>query len=113
MSLVTKVCKQDAIRWPLLGKDRYGKSMFGVPVAIKVRWEDIAEEQISADGTKFVTRSKALCLVDMTPGDYLQLELLDSNTNTNPLTTAGAYPIKSFAKIPNKKGKPFVRWAYM
>jgi len=113
MSIVTKACKQDIIRWSYTGRDEYGQAQFAAPVASKARWEDTAEEQISADGTRFVTRSKALVLLDMHPGDYLELALLDSNTPLNPKDSEEAYPIKSFAKIPNKKGKTFVRWAYM
>jgi len=113
MSLVSKVCKQTAIRWPLLSKDSYGQPVFGAPEAVLVRWEDTAEEQIAADGVKFVTRSKALALVDMRAGDYLQLAALEDTTNTDPRMVSDAYVVRSFAKIPNKRGKPLVRWAYM
>lgn len=111
--MVTKVCKQDLIYWARTGRDRFGAETYATPVALLGRWEDTNEEQVALDGTKFVCRSKVLVLADLAPGDRLALGELDSDVSANPLTFPGAYPIRSFAKIPDKKGVTIVRYAYL
>lgn len=59
---VTRQLKQDASYWPPAGNDGYGGVAYGAAVAIKCRWQDVAELFRNAQGQEVT--SSAVVYVD-------------------------------------------------
>lgn len=110
MSLISKVRKQDAVWWPMTGRDRYAEVTYGDPVEIKVRWTEKADEMRGPGGA--VVEVHALVYADhklhldqgLRIGDLLWLGKLEDFPGTwESPKDAGADDIKAMATTPNLK----------
>ncbi len=111
---VEKVLKQKAVYWEVDSLDDNAKPVYKQPVEIKCRWEEVAEQYIDDDGHDQVSNSVVMVDRDLSKQGVLWLgELPDVEDQFSPLQNDGAYEIKKFAKIPDKKGKKFFRRAYL
>ena len=121
MSIITRMLKQKCIYWPPGSEtsggfdfDDYGQPQYDVPVQLKCRWEDMAEEFIGPTGTTELSRSVVYVESDVTPGGVLFLsELADVDDLIVPKNNAGAWEIRAFSKLPNFKATEFLRTAYL
>jgi hypothetical protein len=115
--------KQQAVWWPLKSAessandyDRFGQPQSADPVQLTelVRWEDVTEEFIAADGTTQLSRAKVFVGRDMQPGDVIMLGVIADITNsTHPKENVGAWEIRRFEKLPNIKATEFLRTAIL
>ena len=115
MALIDTVTNYDAaVWWAKSGTDRYGNPSFATPVEIDVRWTDLNEMQIRADGTSFFSKAKVFVDRDVTPGDILLHSELDSSVDQDtPLNNSGAYEVQEFKKVPNKRATKYLRKALL
>ena len=128
MSIIERMLKQKCVYWPPgsddedsgalgLDFDDYGQPLYADPVELKCRWEDRAEEFITAGGTNAISRSVVYVASDVRTGGVLLLTTLVALTATGNLTVPknndGAWEIKRFDKLPNLKATKFVRTAYL
>lgn len=109
--------RQDAVYWPRTGTDPHGDPVYGDPEDIKVRWSDVAVEMLDGSGERTVSNSVVLIGFDIAPGVAPVLKLgtvaaLDSGIET-PLEHPGAYEVRRFNKIPDAKGRRFLRKAML
>jgi len=114
MGLITRMLKMVAVYWSLSGVDRYGGRVWGEPVEISCRWEDVAVEYIDPQGAKHVSQSVVFVEMDVEIGGVLMLGELSSGVNeSSPLSNEGAREIKQFSKIPNLRVSEYVRRVYL
>ncbi len=110
MSLISRARRQDAVWWPMLGRDKYAAVTYGTPCVIRVRWDSEDAEVRAADGSTVVCHAAVMVSNSlkvnegMAIGDLLWLGNLDEYTGsiTNPKAD-GALDIKAFSITPNLK----------
>ena len=109
-----KAMKQKAIWWDHDGGfDEFGDPTYAAPVEIDCRWEDVAEEFINPDGDKEVSRSKLIVDRDMKVKDMLKLGELDSTIETDPKDNLDVWEVRLWGKVPDFKGRRYVREVYL
>ena len=121
MSIITKMLKQTCVYWALgsaetggVDFDDYGRPSYASPVELSCRWEDEANEFVSAEGTMEYSQSVVYVESDVVIGGVLFLgELTDLTDEDNPKNNDGAWEIKGFDKIPNLRATKWVRVAYL
>ena len=112
MSLITRMRKQTAVYWPFSSVDQFGKKSFGSAVEVSVRWDDVSEEFLDADGERQLSRATVYVDRDMALGSVLMSGTLSDITDAvNIKENAGAWGIRKFDKIPNIKATEFLRIA--
>ncbi len=119
MGIIDRSRKQQAVWWPLKSAesaandyDRFGQPQSADPVQLDdlVRWEDVTEEFIAADGTQQLSRARVTVGRDMQPGDVIMLGVIADITNsTHPKENVGAWEIRRFEKLPNLKNTEQLR----
>jgi len=121
MSIISRMRKQDAVYWALastesggVAYDDYGQPQLADPVAITVRWSDVIEEFIDANGSAQVSQGKVFVDRDMVTGEVLMLgELTDITDSVNVKENDGAMEIRKFSKIPNLRATESLRKALL
>lgn len=128
MGIITKMRKQDAVYWPPVKADGFGRPGVGGLVELilvpgtgnyRVRWEDTIEEFIDAQGTTRKSMAKVYVpqLPDgseIVPGGYLWLGVRSALTlESEPLTNANVFEVKRVDKIPNLRATEKLRIAYL
>jgi len=114
MRIITKMLKQTAVWWSLSGTDGYGQPTVGIPIEIKVRWEDVGEEFLDGDGTMQLSRAKVFVDRDVEVGGVLMLGKLDGSVDqANPKANDGAWEIRRVEKLPTLNAKQFLRTVYL
>lgn len=102
--------KQTITYWAAPIPDGWGGYTFTSPTTISARWEDTQELFVNAQGKEEKSRAVVWLGQDVDIGGYLYN---GTSTDENPKTVAGAFPIKSFSKIPNIKATKFERKAWL
>jgi len=114
MSLITRMRKQKAVYWPLLGADAEGSPLYEGPQEIDCRWEDMAVEFLDREGTKQVSQSVVYVDRDTPIGGLLMLGTLDSVLDVvTPRNNTGVFEIRQFSKIPKLNLKETLLTAYL
>ena len=114
MGILTKMLRQEASYWALVGFSQYGQPEYADPVEITCRWEDVNEEFIDAQGTRQMSHAMVYTDRDVTVGGVLMLGELESPVNEgDPKRNTGAWEIKRFDKLPTLKATKFLRTAYL
>lgn len=114
MSIITRMRKQTAVYWALSSIDEFGKNIYISPVEISVRWEDVSEQFLDADGNTVMSNARAYTDRDIILGSILMLGLLTDITDAiNIKENTGAWEVRRFDKTPNLKATEFLRTAIM
>jgi hypothetical protein len=107
MSLIDTFRRQWAVYWEYSHKDRNGKDVFLDPIAVKVRWEDKAEQDFLPTGEEIMVKSTVYVDREMALGGILWLGLLVDLPSYPPEHNK----IRIFRVIPNKRANKFLRIA--
>lgn len=85
----TDLRHQKAVLWQAVGVDSYGHYTVAEPVEVDVRWQDIAEQGIDAEGNTIELDARVVVDIDVAVGSVLWLgeledwqELDDADTET-------------------------------
>jgi len=123
MGIITRMRKQQAVWWPLKSAesaandhDRFGQPQSADPVQLTelVRWEDVTEEFIDANGTRVFSRAKVYVGRDMQPGDVIMLGTIASIVNTShPKENVGAWEVRRYDELPNLKNTEVLRTVFL
>lgn len=116
MSVIVKMRKQTAVYWPPDdgGFDKYGRPTVGTAEELTVRWEDVMEEFLDADGNTQMSMAKVYTGQDVELGGYLWLgELTDLTDQVDPRNNNGAFEIMRFEKLPTFKATEYLRTAFL
>lgn len=106
--------RQKAVYWSNEGTDEDGSTIYGEPIQIKCRWEDLNEEYTDKAGDVRISNAKVMVDRALDLGGALWLGTLDDLTSANdPMANEGAYEIKKFNTVPNINAKKFVRTAIL
>lgn len=107
------ILTMDAVLWSKTGNDDVGQPAYAAPVAIKVRWEDVEETFIDGAGRTQVSKAKVYVGLDVPDSSALMLGKLTDLSGSqliDPFGNEHCWEVKGFSKIPNRKGKKFLRW---
>lgn len=88
--------------------DRHGQGVYADPVEIKCRWEEKMVEFRDRTGATRISQAVVLVDRDMSVGDLLWLGAI-ADAPVAPTTTT--YEILNYGKVPEVKGRKFVRTA--
>ena len=122
MSLITRMRKQTAVYWALLGADSagvvdyddYGQPQYTDPVEITVRWESVTVEFLDSQGTRQLSNAVVYSGEDLDLGGVLMLgELTDITDEDIPKENDDAWEIRRFDKLPNLRNTEILRTAYL
>jgi len=116
MRIISKMLKQKAVYWELSSVefDNYGQPIPSTPIEIDVRWEDVSEEFLDANGTMQLSKAKVYVDRDVELGGVLMLGELDSSVDEdNPKENENAWEIRRFEKLPTLKATQFLRTCYL
>lgn len=111
-----RMCKQTAVYWASPVNNGTGGFTHDDPVEIKVRWEDKNEIVMDSKGQEFTSQAEVFVRQDVDELGYLflgSLDDLDSDEEDNPISIDRAYQIKKFHKIPDTKGREFMRKVWL
>jgi len=111
-----KFCKDTVVLWRKTGINAYNELSFSVAEEINVRWEDRQEIFISANGKELVSRAILHVLEDLVPDSFMcncRLTDITTEEKADPRLVEEAYAIKSSRKLPDIKGKYFLRKVYL
>jgi hypothetical protein len=126
--IYSRMRKQNAIYWPPASLNDFAEPVYGDLVELvlteggvnyRVRWEDVIENYIDAQGT--VQQSTTTVYVPPLPSGgeveldgYLWLgDLAGLTSTTDPTLNPGAEKIKQFKQIPNMKATQILRAVYL
>lgn len=107
MSLLDSMRRQWCVYWEYTGQDRNGKDTYDDPIAIKVRWEDKAEQDFLPTGQEVMIKSTVYVDRTMPLGGVLWLGLLVDAPTTPP----EHQKIRVFRSLPKKNARKFLRIA--
>lgn len=114
MSLITRMLKQTAVYWSPATLDDFGQPTWNAGVEISVRWEDVTEEFMDADGNLTKSRAKVFVSQDVVTKGVLMLGALESTVDDiDPKANSGAWEIRGFHKLPNIRATEFLRTAFL
>lgn len=102
LSLIKKVCVQDAVYWPPAGNTGYEPS-YGTPQQVKCRWDGSSEVLTDKYGKQIVASAEILSPTKMVEEGLIYLGLLASLSSTqraDPKAIAGAYEIRKISITP-------------
>lgn len=107
MSIITRMLKQDAVYWPPLGVDAFGKPSLDTPIQIRCRWEDSVEESITPEPEIGFSMATVYVDRDLEVGGKLSLgELVSSSSPSD------AWEIVQVEKLPNLRATEYLRTVY-
>ena len=101
--------RQDVTHWTTT-PDGFGGFTFGVPTALKGRWEDKATLFRDTKGEEVTSESVVYLDTDVVVGDYL---FLGVSAAADPTTVAGARQIRQFFKTPDLRVLDHERKAFL
>lgn len=111
---VERVLRQTAVYWGVKRFDANGRPMYNQPIQIKCRWEDTNEQFVDAQGHDQVTKSIVMVDRKLVVQGVLWLgKLQDLQSESEPFKNVGAFDIKKFDNIPDRRAKKFFREAYL
>ena len=115
MSIITKMLKGTAVYWAPIGRDKYGQPTWtSSPVQIKVRWQDVHEEFMDAEGDRQISIAKVFVGQDVVvKGVLLRGDLTSSVDQDDPKANDDAWEIRKFNRLPNFKETEFLRTAFL
>ena len=116
MGLVARFLNQVAVYWPKgtgSSLDSYGNPVYGIPVEIRCRWEDVQEDFIDSMDIRQVSRSKVYVEEDLDIGGVLMLGEYDTSLDSVPKNNPNAWEIRAFNKIPNIRNTEIIRVAFL
>lgn len=109
-----RIRKQDAVYWPVTGTSSTGKPTYGAPVAIKVRWTEIARKFVAPDGNERVSRARVIVDRQMQPLWLIKLGALNTvQFPGEPLRNRGVEEIQQFEAVPDRLAKHFLYTAIL
>lgn len=104
MSIISRMRKQVAVYWPMIGTNDAGEPIYGPPEEIKCRWEDVHEVFKTAAGDDTVSNSKVYVDRETPEGGVLwEGSIEDLENQMLPFENDGAYAIRKFSRVPNLK----------
>lgn len=110
MRIALKFMQQLAVYWAPLEPDQFGSPTWDTPVEVACRWEDIQEEFITPTGDREMSFAELMVDRDMEiKGVMLQGELDSTVDQDNPKDNVGAFEIRQWSKLPDRKGTKFLR----
>ncbi len=110
MTFYRRQLKQTATYWSPGTRDSFGNITFGAPVAIPCRWEDKSEQFMSRGTEEIISSSIVFINQDVVEGGYM---FLGTSAAADPEGVEGAVVIQKFEKIPDIRGRNFVRKAIL
>ncbi len=122
MSLITRMRKQTAVYWALLGEDSagvvdyddHGQPQYTDPVEIECRWESVTVEFLDAQGTRQLSNAVVYPGEDLDLGGVLMLgELTDITDDDIPKENDDAWEIRKFEKLPTLRNTEILRTVYL
>jgi len=108
MGIISKMRKQDAVYWPPGAYDGYGQPTLGTAVAIKCRWEDVAEQFLDSDQQEQISNARVYVDRTVELGGMLWLGDI-SSAPSDPRTDDDAWEIRKYESIPNFKATEFLK----
>lgn len=115
MSLMDRVCRQQAVYWPCLYQDKNGKPFPGIPVQIICRWVIVQKQLLDKEGNPFVSNASVMVRQVLTVNGYLWLSALDASTNPDllvdpvvpalPSATETCFEIRKFLTLPDIRNR--------
>lgn len=102
LSLIKKVCVQDAVYWPPAGNTGY-ESTYGTPQQVKCRWDGSSEVLTDKYGKQIVASAEILSPTEMLEEGLLYPGLLDNLSSTqraDPKAIAGVCEIRKISTTP-------------
>ena len=110
VKVALKAMKQSAVWWPKEGVSSFGKPTYGTPEEISCRWEVVRKEFIDPTGERQASNASLFVDRDVSVGDVLLLGSLSTSVDqTDPYANEGAWEIRMFSKMPDLKGRKFLR----
>ena len=114
ISVANRAMKQEAVYWPPDTLDEFGRPSWGTPEEISCRWEDVTEEFIDPNGDRQISKSKLIVDRDLLIKGLLKLGELDSTVDQDdPKDNEDVWEIRLFSKIPDFKGRKYLREVYL
>lgn len=106
-----RVMNQTAVYWGVREFNENGEPVFKEPIEIPCYWRQIQEVYVDRLQNQQMSNAKVIVDRDVDLDGQLwqgELQILESHVpNQNP----GAYAIRKFDKIPDRRGKKFYREA--
>jgi len=100
--------------FPLTGTNPDGTDTYANPVEINCRWDEVTEEMIASNGTKFLSKSKVMVDRRIQEGVLLSCLLIDIINMLNPYAnTVQAWKIQKFAIHPDVPGEEALYEVYL
>jgi len=105
MRILDTARRQYAVRWPHTGTDKFGKSTYGSPVELRVRWDRVSETFMDKSGAQRVSKSKVMFASTDTVNedDVLwegQLADLDDAHKADPFKNRNAWTVQGVMRTP-------------
>lgn len=108
--VAVKVMQQVAVYWEITGVDEFGKPTYQDAIEISCRWEDVQEVFITANGEKAISKAQLIVDRDLKNESVIFLGLASDLTDILvPKNNDGAWEIRWYGKLPDFKGKKFLR----
>lgn len=110
MSIESRYLGMDAVYWAPKGThDEDGNPELATPTPIKSFWVDAHVERVLSDGTVVSRDALVLVSIDVQVGGWLWKGKLSHLQTTDPKTLDGAYEIKRFRRVVNRRQTKTVR----
>lgn len=100
----------EATYWAPATSDGFGGKIFAAPVQIAARWEEKTVLFMDKHGREAQSSAVVMVGADLNMEGYL---LHGVSVAADPLQVGGAHEIQGWEKVPNFKGKRFVRKAFL
>jgi hypothetical protein len=103
VTMISRLCKQDAVYWGNPKNDGYSGFIYDAAVEIKCRWEDKVQLIVDKEGNTQSSRALVYCLQELDEEGWLYLGKLTDLTAAeiaNPKLVRDASTIKKFEKSP-------------
>jgi len=115
IGIAVKTMRQTAVYWAPTGShDANGQPTYETPEEISCRWDDVAEEFITATGSRELSRAQLIVDRDLEVTGMILLGTLGSSIDqADPHANVGAWEIRQTAKTPSLRGTKYLREAIL
>ena len=102
MSLIKRSQKQRLVYWPRVGTQKTGEPIWGSPVEMSCRWEEMLKEVQSNTATRVMSRVQTITEVRLEVGGLMRLGTLsDTPFWGDPKRNPDVYEVIDSSMTPN------------
>lgn len=109
MSLIRRSQKESLVYWPRIDTKKTGEPIWGPPVEMSCRWEDMKKEIIGANGTRVMTSIQLITETRLDVGGLVKYGTIGEVAYwDDPKKNTGVHEVLDSSRTPNMRATEYL-----